>query len=190
MATEILEKSAAVLPQYARVPIAFRVKSHFRIEALQSGLGGLLLIEESVTPYIKDYDAIAGEGPLHWPGRWDLSNWSFLCACHGTQVIGGAAVAWKTTGLNDLEGRDDVAVLWDLRVHPDHRGYGVGHRLFTDAAAWARARQCRRLKVETQNINVPACRFYARQGCELGAINRYAYDEAMDEIQLIWFRPL
>jgi hypothetical protein len=57
-----------------------------------------------------------------------------------------------------LNGRNDLAVLWDVRVHPEYRGRGVGHRLFTAAAEWARTRDCRVLKIETQNINAPACR--------------------------------
>jgi hypothetical protein len=49
---------------------------------------------------------------------------------------------------------------------------------------------CRKLKVETQNINVPACRFYASQGCVLAAVNRMAYREPQDEIQLLWYKDL
>ncbi len=48
------------------------------------------------------------------------------------------------------------------------------------------AHECAELKIETQNINVPACRFYARQGCRLSAIVSHAYAEFPDEIQLIW----
>jgi GNAT superfamily N-acetyltransferase len=36
-----------------------------------------------------------------------------------------------------LEGRDDLAVLWALRVHPDYRSEGVGHQLFKAAVARA-----------------------------------------------------
>jgi GNAT superfamily N-acetyltransferase len=111
-----------------------------------------------------------------------------LSAFKGAHRVGGAAVAWKTPELDMLEGRDDLACLWDLRVHPDFRKEGIGHQLFTRALAWSRERSCRRLKIETQNINVPACRFYARQDCELGGINRYAYDESINEIQLLWYR--
>ncbi len=46
------------------------------------------------------------------------------------------------------------------------------------------------LIVETQNINVPACLFYAKHGFYLGAINRYAYAELPDEVELIWCRKL
>jgi ribosomal protein S18 acetylase RimI-like enzyme len=66
----------------------------------------------------------------------------------------------------------------------------VGRRLFARAVDWARERQCRRFKAETQNINVPACRFYARQGCELGAIHRYVYGIALDEVQLLWYKDV
>ncbi len=189
MRVEVTEESVAVLPEYGCVPISFQVESRLRVEPIRNGLGGLLLVEEPVAaPYVKDYDAIENEGPSHWSKRWDISPWGVLSAFERGERIGGAVVAWKTEGMEMLEGREDLAVLWDLRVHPSFRGRGVGHRLFARAFAWARERQCRRFIVETQNINVPACRFYARQGCELGAIDRYAYGEALDEVQLLWYR--
>ena len=55
---------------------------------------------------------------------------------------------------------------------------------------WVVARGCRWLKVETQNINVPACRFYAKQGCVLGAIHRFAYPDYPNEAQLLWYKDL
>jgi GNAT superfamily N-acetyltransferase len=66
----------------------------------------------------------------------------------------------------------------------------VGRALFVAAEAWAVARGCKQLMVETQNVNVDACRFYAAVGCELGAIHRFAYPELPDEIQLLWFKTL
>ena len=57
------------------------------------------------------------------------------------QVVGGAAVAFNTNGVFMLEGRSDLAVLWDLRVHPAWQRQGVGRALFQHAAAWARARR-------------------------------------------------
>ena len=42
------------------------------------------------------------------------------------------------------------------------------------------------MKVETRNINLPACLFYQRQGCHLGAINRFACRDYPGETQLIW----
>jgi ribosomal protein S18 acetylase RimI-like enzyme len=80
--------------------------------------------------------------------------------------------------------------LWDLRVRPEVRSAGIGTDLYRAVEDWARNRGCRTLKVETQNINVPACRFYARMGCTLGAVDRFAYPDLPDEVQLIWRKEL
>ena len=89
-----------------------------------------------------------------------------------------------------LEGRDDFAVLWDIRVQSDRRGRGVGTALFQRAVSWARERRCRQLKLETQNINVPACRFYANQGCRLGGVHPGVYTDFPNEVQLLWYLDL
>lgn len=175
---------------YGEIPIAFAVRSHYRVEKATGNSGGWRLREERVEPaYVKDYDA-GGERPLRWAKRWDTSNWLVLAASENSTRLGGAVVAWNTPGVDMLEGRTDLAVLWDLRIHPDHRRAGIGTRLFNHAAAWARAKGCRQLKVETQNINVPACAFYAKHGCYLGAVNPGAYPEFPAEIQLLWYLNL
>jgi ribosomal protein S18 acetylase RimI-like enzyme len=89
-----------------------------------------------------------------------------------------------------LEGRDDLAVLWDIRVSPEYRRHGIGAMLFGAAEAWARSRQCRELKVETQNINVPACKFYWRMGCKLEKVTHRAYPNLPDENQLLWYKRI
>ena len=89
-----------------------------------------------------------------------------------------------------MEGRRDLSVLWDIRVAPDARGKGVGSALFERVGAWALAQGCRQLKVETQNINVRACRFYALHGCKLRAVHHAAYPELPEEIQLLWYKDL
>lgn len=48
-----------------------------------------------------------------------------LSAFDGPSRVGGAVVAWRTPGADMLEGRDDLAVLWDIRVHPEYRGRGI-----------------------------------------------------------------
>ena len=185
---EIIEETSEALPQYEKVPISFRVESQLRVELVRQGLGGFTFIEEPVAPYAKDYDADETNKPSRWPEKWDVSSWGFLSAFRGGQRVGGAAVVWKTPEINLLEGRTDWACLWDLRVHPAYRGQSIGHQLFQRALHWARERECQRFLVETQNINVAACRFYARQGCELGAVHRYAYPDAANETQLLWYR--
>ena len=94
------------------------------------------------------------------------------------QRSGRLRFAFHTANLLMLEGRSDLAVLWDIRVSPEVRGQGIGPALFQAVEISALARGCRQLKVETRNINVPACRFYARQGCVLGGIHRFAYPDS------------
>ena len=190
MKIKIVEELPDILPQYEKVSIAFRVETHFIVSPIENGLGGLKFVEESVAPYIKDYDAFENERPSAWSKRFDISRWGIFSVFDAKQRIGGAAVAWHTPEVEMLEGREDLACLWDLRVHTDYRGKGVGHLLFAHAVEWARQKRCHLLKVETQNINVPACRFYARQGCELRGMNRYAYGEESDETQLLWYQDL
>ncbi|HET6567083.1 MAG TPA: GNAT family N-acetyltransferase [Rhodothermales bacterium] len=191
MRIEIGAASTAALAAYAQVPIAFEVGAVLDVSVQDRGLGGMVLSERSLdVPYIKDYDAIDGAGPALWADRFDMSNWALFAAHSGARHVGGAAVAVDTADLTMLENRRDLAVLWDIRVTPEARGQGVGSALFKAAEAWAAARGCRQIKAETQNINVPACRFYARMGCVLGGIHRFAYPELPEEIQLLWYKLL
>ena len=150
------------------------------------------MTEEAVeAPYVKDYDAYEDESPRRWL-RFDVSRWLFLMAFDGDEPVGGAMVAYRSPKVNMLDGRDDLAVLWDFRVATEHRGRGIGKGLFDRAAQWARERGCAQLKVETQNVNVRACRFYAGRGCRLGAIHRYGYrePEISHEMMLLWYLDL
>jgi ribosomal protein S18 acetylase RimI-like enzyme len=141
-------------------------------------------------PFTKDYDAIPGNRPTDWPTRFDLSTWELFSARENGHVLGCAAIAFDAPGLDSLGGRSDLAVLWDIRVDPQSRRRGIGRELFAEAARRARRRNARWLSGETQNINVPACRFYVREGCTLGAVNRFAYADLRDEVQLVWYKSL
>jgi ribosomal protein S18 acetylase RimI-like enzyme len=65
-----------------------------------------------------------------------------------------------------------------------------GAVLFRAAEDWAAARGCGWLKIETQNVNAAACRFYQKMGCTLGGIDRFAYPELPREVQLLWWKAL
>lgn len=189
MSVEVCEEPIAALAEHARIPIAFTIERVLEVSAPDGGLGGLVLRERALAqPRAKDYDAL--EGPLGWPQRFDVSRWGLLGAYLGDRRVAGAVIAFDTPELDLLERRRDLAFLWDIRVAPELRGHGVGRALLTAVEAWARARGCQRLGVETQNVNVPACRFYARAGFELRAIRRFAYPELPDEVQLLWYKAL
>ncbi len=186
MRIEVAEEPMPDPAEYARVPIAFMVRTIMDVTAADDG--GFTLSERAIhPPYVKDYDAL--DGPGTW-AQFDLTHWGWLAAHQDGRRVGGAAVAFDTPGVHMLEGRRDLAVLWDIRVAPDVRGQGIGPALFRAVEAWAAARGCRQLQIETQNINAAACRFYARMGCRLAAIDPTAYPTLPDEIQLLWLKDL
>jgi GNAT superfamily N-acetyltransferase len=187
----IEEESIDRLGEHATVPIAFLVERVLEVSPVDGGLGGIALTERHLeTPWVKDYDAIEGEGPTRWGRHFDVANWGLLAAHDGEGRVGGAVVAFGTPGVDMLEGRSDLAVLWDIRVRPEVRSAGAGTMLMRAVETWARDRGCRSLKVETQNINVPACRMYRRVGYTIRAIDRRAYKDLPDEVQLIWVKDI
>ena len=189
---QIVAQPVDRLPDLAAISIAFVADRVLELPARRDELTDPVLVERPLAnPFVKDYDALPGEGPASWSGRYDTSRWGLLAARRPDGGwIGGAVVAWDTPGVAMLEGRRDLAVLWDLRVAPGLRRQGVGRALFDAAAQWAVRHRCRDLKVETQNINVAACRFYAAQGCRLREVNADAYPDLPGEVQFIWRRDL
>jgi GNAT superfamily N-acetyltransferase len=188
---EIREEPASRLDEHARIPIAFDVERVFEVRLREGGLAGLDLVERTLpAPWRKDYDVLPANHPTDWPRRFDVSRWALLSAWVEGRRAGGAVVAWRTPGMFMLDGRSDLALLWDLRVAPGLRRRGIGAALFAATERWAAARGCRQLKIETQSVNVPACRFYAARGCELGAVRRFAYPDLPDETQLLWFKDV
>lgn len=188
MSINVIEEPVTVLGEYAGIPIAFEVREVFDVVV---EAGGHVRLEARQVPvsYMKDYDGL-GESPMRWAERFDLSNWAFFSAFTGARCVGRAAIARDTPTLEMLEGRQDLALLWDIRVAPSARRHGVGSALFDTGIKWASSRGCVQLKVETQNINVAACRFYAQRGCVIRTVRPGAYPALPAEIQLLWFKEL
>ena len=194
MAIEIRKVGPDSLEQYGQIPMRHRVESVFRVDEIDDGRGGLTLTETPFDqPYVKDHDEDPEENVSSWTNRFDVSNWLFLMAFDAGKAVGGATVAFRSPKVHMLQGRDDLAVLWDIRVHPDCKRKGIASGLLDQAAQWARKQGCKQLKIETQNNNVPACRFYAARGCHLGVIDRYGYanvPRCAHETMLIWYLDL
>jgi GNAT superfamily N-acetyltransferase len=122
---------------------------------------------------------------------FDVTNWGFFLAMDAGILVGAAAVAFDTRGVFMLEERHDLSVLWDIRTQSVHSG--IGTRLFRHAAGWSHSRGCLQMKMETQNVNLPACRFYQHMGCRLGEIRRFGYaaiPAVADEVMLNWYLDL
>lgn len=113
-----------------------------------------------------------------------------LSAFAGDQPAGGAIVAVEPEDHWFFLPEPGQAVLWDLRVAPAYRAQRVGRRLMREAAAADLEAGCHRLAIETQDVNVAACRLYASAGAVLSEVRSGAYREHPDEAALLWFMDL
>jgi GNAT superfamily N-acetyltransferase len=191
MKITIEEISPDRLTEYNRIPQRVEVKSILQVELIKQGLGGMLLREVPVeAPYVKDYGA-SDDLPIDLDKNANMRKWGLFLAMAGAAPVGGAIVTCDTSVVFMLEARRELAVLWDIRVCPEYRGVGI--LLFRHAAEWARIHGCTQMKIETQNVNVPACRFYQRMGARLGEIQRYGYaavPAVAHEVMLNWYLDL
>ena len=111
-------------------------------------------------------------------------------AFDGDVPVGAMTVAGRTEGLNMLSGRTDACVLWDIRVADAYKRKGIGQELFDMGIRGAKKERYHQMIIECQNNNVPACRFYQKQGAVLSKVDMYAYyldPEVKDEIQFVWY---
>jgi len=169
------------------------VSSVYRIDKINRGLGGFYLVETPVEPYEKDFQDEHDANAVRWGKQFDISNWAFFMAFDGEKPVGGATVASRTDGVNLLCGRSDLASLWDIRVDDDYKHQGIGQTLFDMAVKWSREQGFIQINIECQNNNVPAVKFYHKQGAVLSAVNEYAYynePEYRHESQFIWYLDL
>jgi GNAT superfamily N-acetyltransferase len=137
------------------------------------------LVEEAVDPPLrKDYDFQAVIPS-------ECGQWSYAVVAE----VEGSAVGFAAVEFVPWNRR---AVLWHLYVAPGHRGKGIGTQLLGHAERFARSTGARCLWIETQNVNVPAIRFYLRSGFHLCGLDESLYDPvavAPEEVALFFMRP-
>jgi GNAT superfamily N-acetyltransferase len=180
------EEAIADLRDHASVPSVFEAASVFDVQ--QSGAACKLVERAIPAPYRKNYDEF--EDPTTWPRDFDTRHWVLIAAYSGACRIGGAIVARTTPGVAMLEGRSDLALLWDLRVSPAQRRRAAGTALLHAAVAWARRHGCTEMRVETQNTNPAACKFYMHNGFVISKVRQGAYANLPQDVQLIWSKKL
>ena len=84
MELRISEEPIDQLDEHATISMAFKVERILSVAALAPGLGAIRLSEAAVErPWVKDHDAIKGEGPIRRPQRFDTSKWGLIAAHHG-----------------------------------------------------------------------------------------------------------
>jgi streptothricin acetyltransferase len=153
---------------------SFTVEAELRLTAED---GRISYTTRSVPPYVKRYSPEVHDAQAYI-GKPDHAAW--LAYVDG-QLAGQILVH---------ENWNRLAIIWDIAVAPPFRRRGVGRRLIAETVAWARARGLPGVMLETQNINVAACRLYERCGFVLGGFDACLYRGVMPgtrEIALFWY---
>lgn len=151
----IREMGTSCFEDYDSVSMNVDVHTMYRINRINNGLGGFEFEEVEVNPYIKDLSVY--EKATEYAANFDISNWRFYMAFDEDKPIGAMTIAGKTPNLNMLCGRDDVCILWDIRVTDEYKHRGIGQKLLNMGIDRAKADGYRQMIIECQNNNVPAC---------------------------------
>ncbi|MGM0789796.1 MAG: streptothricin N-acetyltransferase SatA [Bacillota bacterium] len=97
---------------------------------------------------------------------------------------------------NDCIGRIKIRSNWngfalieDIAVATNYRKKGVGTALLNKAIEWAKENNFSGLVLETQDINVSACHFYAKNHFVIGAVDTMLYSNfpTANEIAIFWY---
>lgn len=179
-----LPVTTETLEAYAAVSAAAVVRTRLKVDALMSP-DGPRFVEEPL-PRPRTLDSDLWETPKAWATRTDLDRWRMLCAFDVDARAGGAVLAFEPDDHWFFPPEPGLAVLWDIRVAERHRRRGVARRLLEEAAACVAEEGYRHLAIETQDVNVAACRLYASCGAVLTNARPGAYPQHPDETALLW----
>lgn len=188
---EIKEMDKSCFQLYDQVSMNVDVSSEYHVNRIDNGLGGLVFEEVPVAPFVKDLSKY--ELAAEYEKMFDISNWRFYMAFDGESPVGAMTVAGPTEGMYMLGGRTDACVLWDIRVADGYKHKGIGQKMLDLGIKEAKADGYRLMIIECQNNNVPACKFYRKQGALLSKVDMNAYDSEpglADEVQFIWHLDL
>ncbi|QKJ86108.1 GNAT family N-acetyltransferase [Paramixta manurensis] len=132
---------------------------------------------QAVEPYEKAYF----NQPQQFSAYLDSLDGALFVAHFAEQAAGYLAISRHWNGL---------ALVEDIAVERNQRHCGCGQALMAAGIRWAHEQGLAGLMLETQSNNVAACRFYERQGFELGGIDRCLYrglHSRRAETALFWY---
>lgn len=174
MKIEIRELDQSSLQDVNKVDGSFQVDSRLVLSAID---GRIQYTVEPVPLYTKTYDF----EPLDYPSFIDNPDKTIFFA-YADGKLAGQIILWVNW--------NKFAYIEDITVDVHFRRQGIGKLLMSRAVEWAKGKNLPGLMLETQDINVPACRFYERRGFVLGGFDHFLYKAMLpgsDEIALYWY---
>ncbi|MCH5286907.1 MAG: GNAT family N-acetyltransferase [Christensenellaceae bacterium] len=117
--------------------------------------------------------------PLDYAAYLKDSDKTIFLAYSGAECIGQIVLKrdWN-----------QYAFIEDICVAQSARGQGVGTGLIKKAIEWAKNANLIGLALETQDNNLLACRFYAKCGFVIGAVNTMLYRHLdHEEYAVFWY---
>jgi ribosomal protein S18 acetylase RimI-like enzyme len=183
VSVEIRREDFRSLGAYGEISTAFDVREALLTPIARDGALEYRVVSPS---YQKDYDVIPSNHPRDWPTRFAVDRAEFIAAYSHGKRVGGVVAVVEPSDVARLGGENPLALLWDLRVTPEARGRGVGHALLAAVEARGRELDIPGVTVETQDVNVAACRLYAGAGYGISSVDANAYDGFPGETRIIW----
>jgi len=174
MNVTLQKATAATLAQVYACDSSFTVTSKLQLNATD---GVITYTVVAVPPYEKQYPHEVGE----YDSYINQSNSAIFLAYMNEQIAGRVVLKKNWNGFGYVE---------DITVNRPYRKQGVGQQLMQQAVEWAKEEGLPGLMLETQNNNVPACRFYERFGFKLRGFDTELYRALMpttDEVALYWY---
>lgn len=117
---------------------------------------------------------------LNWEEYIDSEEKVVFLAFHTEECIGQIRLVKDWNGFAYIE---------NIAVRKSFRKSGIGHLLLEAAETWAQGKSLIGLSLEAQNDNVIACRFYEKEGFELGGADTLKQHANPNiDITLYWYK--
>jgi streptothricin acetyltransferase len=162
-----------------RRDLSFKISS--RVAKPYTNLASVTSPSDILTTPVPEYTKSYGGVDEHFTAAQDASHKVTLALVDESGDVYGYAMAFKDW--------NNMVTLHDFAVSGELRGRGYGKMLFDRVVEWARGLGVKGVRIETQDVNVAACRFYLGRGAVFGGYDEYLYrgTGGAGETALYWY---
>ncbi|MFW9914028.1 MAG: GNAT family N-acetyltransferase [Candidatus Thorarchaeota archaeon] len=176
MLLNIEQISSENLNDFYRIDNSFKVSSVIELSMVQGEIQ--YEVKEVAESWEKKYDEIRDFDPASVID----SETAVIFLAYIEDEIAGKIVLKKHW--------NNFAHIEDIAVDRSFRRQGIGKQLLHRAIRWAREKNFPGISLETQDVNVGACRLYESCGFHIGGFDKSLYkaiDKSKDEVAIYWY---